>query len=177
MFATIFDTETTGLIINPARSLALQPEIISLAAQSFDTITGTKFTSYYNEFKPNKPVSQEITNITGFTNDHLNTRPYIGDHLDEIIAFLEKAELIIGQNIIFDQQMLELECKRYKRTIKWPKGLDLVENTIHLKGYRLNLTALHTELFGVGFESAHQADVDVDATYRCAVELFKRDLL
>jgi DNA polymerase III alpha subunit (gram-positive type) len=177
MRTVAFDTETTGLIINPARSLALQPEIISLAAQEFDLATGEKFASYYQEFKPTKPVSEEITKITGFTNDHLNTCPSISVHLNEITIFLERAQLLIGQNITFDKGMFELELKRYNKRIIWPKSLDLVENTIHLKGFRLNLTALHETLFGVGFESAHLASADVDATVRCAIELYRLKML
>jgi DNA polymerase III subunit alpha len=172
-----FDTETTGLIVNPGRSLALQPEIISLAAQEFDLATGERFESYYNEFKPGIPVSEEITRITGFTNEYLNTKPSIREHIDEIIVFLERTQLLIGQNITFDKAMFDLELRRYNRKIIWPKSLDLVENTIHLKGYRLNLTALHETLFGVGFESAHKADVDVNATVRCAIELYRLRML
>jgi DNA polymerase III epsilon subunit-like protein len=177
MRTVVFDTETTGLIINPARSLALQPEIISFAAQEFDLMTGEKFNSFYRIFKPTRPISEEITKITGFTNEQLAIEPPIKDSLDEITIMLEKANLLIGQNITFDKGMVELELKRYNKKILWPMSLDLVEHTIYLKGYRLSLTNLHLELFGVGFESAHQANVDVDATYRCAVELYKRGLL
>jgi len=177
MRAVVFDTETTGLIINPGRSLALQPEVISLAAQEFELTTGEKFSSFYRIFKPTRPISEEITKITGFTNEQLAIEPPIKDSLDEIIPILEKAQLLIGQNITFDKSMLELELRRYNKKIKWPMGLDLVEHTIYLKGYRLSLTNLHLELFGVVFESAHEADVDVQATYRCAVELYKRGLL
>jgi DNA polymerase III subunit alpha len=177
MKTVVFDTETTGLIINPARSLALQPEIISLAAQEFELETGEKFNSYYKEFKPIKPVSEEIKKITGITNEQLADKNSIRYHLDEIIIFLEKAQLLIGQNITFDKGMVDLELRRYDKRIIWPKSLDLVENTIHLKGYRLTLTNLHIELFGKGFEEAHLASADVEATYRCAVELYKRGML
>jgi hypothetical protein len=66
---------------------------------------------------------------------------------------------------------------RYNKRIKWPQVLDLVANTIHIKGYRLSLKNLHMELFGKEFESSHTADADVRATIRCAIELFKRGLL
>jgi DNA polymerase III epsilon subunit-like protein len=177
MRTVVFDTETTGLIINPARSLAMQPEIISLAAQEFELETGEKYSSFYRMFKPTRPISEEITKITGFTNEQLAIEPSIKDSLDEITIMLEKAQLLIGQNITFDKGMVELELRRCNKKIIWPMSLDLVEHTIYLKGYRLSLTNLHLELFGTTFESAHQANVDVDATYRCAVELYKRGLL
>lgn len=177
MIATVFDTETTGLIINPARKLDTQPEIISIAIQSVNLQTAEIFDPYYKIFKPSKSISEEITRITGFNNENLLEAPPITDFIDEIITKLETAKLIIGQNANFDQSMLELELMRYGKTIKWPKILDLVENTIHLKGYRLSLTNLHIELFGHTFDSAHRADVDVMITCKCAIELFKRGLL
>jgi DNA polymerase III epsilon subunit-like protein len=177
MIATIFDTETTGLIINPARRLGAQPEIISFASVTVSLDTGERSNIYYEIFKPTKPISQEISDITGFTNENIKDRPPIYQHIDDMLNILEKASLIIGQNITFDKSMFELECQRYNRKIKWPMSLDLVEHTIYLKGYRLSLTNLHLELFGVGFESAHRADIDVAATVRCAIEMFKRGML
>jgi DNA polymerase III epsilon subunit-like protein len=97
--------------------------------------------------------------------------------IDDILLCLEDSSLLIGQNVRYDMDMVELECRRYNKTIKWPPILDLIQNTIHLKGYRLSLTNLHIELFGSEFEGAHQASVDVAITCKCAIELFKRGLL
>jgi DNA polymerase III epsilon subunit-like protein len=177
MKATIFDTETTGLIVNPARKLDSQPEIISIAIQSVDLQAAEVYDTFYRIFKPNKPISEEITKITGFTNDSVSAAPPIKDHLDEIIQKLESANLLIGQNLAFDLDMVGLELERYDRTIKWPPVMDLVANTIHLRGYRLSLKNLHIELFGKEFEGAHRADVDVAMTVKCAMELFKRGML
>jgi DNA polymerase III alpha subunit (gram-positive type) len=177
MKATIFDTETTGLIINPARRLDTQPEIISIAIQSVDLQTEELFDKYYKVFKPIKSISEEITKITGFTNDSVSEAPPIKDYIDEIIHNLQAASLIIGQNIDFDMNMIRLECQRYNRVIKWPPVQDLVANTIYLKGYRLSLKNLHIELFGAEFTGAHQADVDVQMTIKCAIELYKRGQL
>jgi DNA polymerase III epsilon subunit-like protein len=177
MLATVFDTETTGLIVNPARKLDTQPEIISIAIQKIDMKELRIGTFYYKTFKPIKSIPSEITKITGFTDESVENCPSINEYLDEIIGTLEDSQLLIGQNIRFDMSMIELECRRYKRTIKWPRVMDLIENTIHLKGYRLSLTNLHIELFGKPFEGAHQADTDVLITCKCAIELFKRGLL
>lgn len=177
MLVTVFDTETTGLIDNPARRLALQPEIISLASVCVTLAEGEIFNEYYKLFKPKKPFGQDIVKITGLTNELLMNAPSIEDHLDEIIARLEDAPMIIGQNVQFDMNMIELECSRYGKTIKWPMRIDLVQHAIYLKGYRLTLTDLHMELFGTDFESAHQANVDVRITAKCAIEMYKRGML
>jgi DNA polymerase III epsilon subunit-like protein len=177
MQVVVFDTETTGLIINPARKLDTQPEIISISIQEAELQTAEVGEPYNKIFKPVKPITEEITRITGFTNESVSEAPPIKDNIDDIIARLENAPLLLGQNISFDMSLVELECMRYGKNIKWPKHLDLVENTIYLKGYRLSLTNLHIELFGAKFEGAHKADTDVQATIKCAIELFKRGLL
>jgi DNA polymerase III subunit epsilon len=175
--ATVFDTETTGLIINPARRLDTQPEIISMAIQSVNLVTGEIYDSYYKLFKPTRIITEDIVKITGINNDMVTGEPSIKDSLDDIIFKFETAELLIGQNIDFDMRMTELECTRYGKHVTWPKILDLVANTIHIKGYRLSLKNLHIELFGEEFKGAHQADVDVAMTIKCAVELYRRGLL
>jgi DNA polymerase III alpha subunit (gram-positive type) len=71
MIATVFDTETTGLIENPARKLDSQPEIISLAIQNVNLEEGQIYDTYYKEFKPLKPLSKNITDITKITNEQL----------------------------------------------------------------------------------------------------------
>jgi ATP-dependent DNA helicase DinG len=177
MMVTVFDTETTGLIDNPARKLDKQPEIISFASVTLDLATDFRSDVYYRIFKPTKPVSEEITRITGFRNIDLEDCNPIFHYIDEMLNILEKAPLLIGQNISFDKGMIELECKRYSRSIKWPKTMDLVENSIFTKGYRLSLTNLHMELFGHNFDSAHRADVDVLITAKCAIEMFRRGWL
>ena len=179
MIATVFDTETTGLIDNPARKLEKQPEIISFAAQTINLATGEYlYGNGYNTFiKPHNSISEEITKITGITNEQVKDMPNMYYFIDDILLCLEKSELLIGQNIRFDMDMVELECRRLGKTIKWPKTLDLIQHTIHLKGYRLSLTNLHLELFGMEFAGAHQANVDVAITCKCAIELYKRGLL
>jgi DNA polymerase III epsilon subunit-like protein len=179
MIATIFDTETTGLIDNPARKLEKQPEIISFSAQTVNLATGEYLNGDgYNTFiKPLGIITSEITKITGITNEQVKNMPNMYYFIDDIILCLEGSELLIGQNIRFDMDMVELECRRLNKTIKWPPHLDLIQNTVHLKGYRLSLTNLHMELFGVPFEGAHQARVDVEITCKCAIELYRRGML
>jgi DNA polymerase III epsilon subunit-like protein len=178
MIATVFDTETTGLIENPARKLDSQPEIISLAIQNVNLEEGQIYDTYYKEFRPIKPLSKQITEITKITNEQLANAESIEKQFHYIMHRFRCASLIIGQNVRFDMDMIELECRRYNYPPpRWPRILDLVQNTVHLKGYRLSLTNLHLELFGTAFESAHDAAVDCTATSKCAIELFKRGLL
>jgi DNA polymerase III epsilon subunit-like protein len=175
MKVTVFDTETTGLIINPARKLDAQPEIVSIAILKIDLYEAKMEDMYYKLFKPSKSIPQHAFKIHGISDEDVKNCPRIYHHLtDEIIPLFEESNLIIGQNINFDMSMVDLECKRYSRPIKWPKALDLVENSIFLQGYRLSLIDLHIELFGKEFEGAHKADTDVRITAKCAIEMYKR---
>src|SRR5580698_3463260 len=132
LMMVVFDTETSGLIENPARKLDSQPEIISIAIQSIDLEKAEIFDHYYCEFKPLKPISANITEITGITNERLEIAPSIESQLPYIIPRLRGAPVLIGQNIRFDMDMIELECRRYQYpSFKWPRILDLVQNTIH----------------------------------------------
>jgi DNA polymerase III epsilon subunit-like protein len=178
MIAVIFDTETTGLIENPARKLDAQPEIVSLAIQSVDLDEGKIDDLYYRLYKPTRPIPSNVTKIHGITNDDVKEADLIQEKLPLIVPKLCSAELLIGQNVRFDMDMMELECRRYDYPLpKWPKVLDLVENSIFIKGFRLSLTNLHIELFGAAFEGAHRADTDVQITARCAIEMRKRGWL
>ena len=68
--------------------------------------------------------------------------------------------------------------ERLGRTVRWPEKLYCtVEQTIHLKGARLDLMSLHEELLGAKFDNAHKADADVGALTRCLVEMYKRDMI
>lgn len=177
----VFDTETTGLISNHLIPLDKQPYIIEFYACKADPSTGEISAELDLLIKPPDRglVTPEITKITGLTYDeHLTNASPFAMHADQIAAFLESDDLIIGQNLSFDMEMVDIEFERLGRRIVWPKrGVCLVEQTIHTKGYRLNLNDLHETLFGEKFKGAHRAKVDVAATLRCAVELNKRGLI
>jgi DNA polymerase III epsilon subunit-like protein len=81
---------------------------------------------------------------------------------------------VIAHNLSYDRDMLNIEFQRLGHFIAWPPGLCTVEQSVHYKGYRLNLTGLHEYLFGQPFAGAHRARPDVEALTRCCVEMFKR---
>lgn len=177
MIAFIFDTETSGLIENRSIKLDKQPEIIEFYGALVDLTTGEIKAEIDELFKPTKRIEEIITKITTLTNDDLADKPPFSTHAMRIKSTLEEAPLVIAHNLSFDQEMVEIEMERLKKTIIWPAMLCTVEATLHLKGFRLKLSALHEYLFGQPFDGAHRARVDVDALIRCCVELVKRDEL
>lgn len=177
MKALIFDVETSGLIANRTIKLAKQPEIIEFAAELVDLATGEIYLKADYYIRPKEPISEEITKITGITNDELKDKPPFSLQGVLIQELIERAPLVIAHNLSFDQEMIDIELERLGQKVKWPRALCTVEQTVGLKGYRLTLSNLHELLFGVTFDGAHRADVDVAALVRCCIELYKRGVL
>lgn len=179
--ALLFDTETTGLIDNRTVKLEKQPEIIEYYGCIASLRSGEIVDELDVLIRPSRPevVTKEITRITGLTwDEHLHDKEPFAKQADKIFSQIQGAPIVIAHNLSFDKEMIDIESQRLNTKVKWPKRLlCTVEQTIHLKGFRLNLSNLHELLFGERFDGAHRAKVDVQALVRCAVELHKRELI
>jgi DNA polymerase III epsilon subunit family exonuclease len=181
----VFDTETTGLIENRIIKLDKQPDVIEFFGCDVDLDTGEVSNKLNLLIKPRKPLPTEpawgekktITEITGITNEMLNDAPHFKDVADVIFSRIENASEVVAHNAHFDQEMLNIEAERLQRVIKWPPVICSIEQTMHLKGKRLSLTALHEFLFKEKFADAHRAEHDVLALARCCTELRKRGII
>ena len=183
--ALVLDCETSGLPKNRTIKLDLQPSIIEFAAKLVNLKTGKVLKSYQTFIKPFKPLSdtpafgdkKTITQITGISNEMLKDAPSFKEVSKEIFTMIQKAPVVIAHNLSFDAEMLDIEAERLKYELKWPRKICTVEATIAMKGFRMNLTKLHLELFGKEFAGAHRAMGDVEALTPISVELFKRGML
>lgn len=173
----LFDTETTGLLDSHLIPLAKQPHIIEFYGCLADLSTGEIIGEIDHLIKPPVPISEEITRITGLTDEALKDSPPFAAVAGRIRAAIEDAPRVVAHNLSYDREMIDIEFERLEQKVKWPRLLCTVEATLHLKGFRLNLTGLHEHLFGEGFPSAHRARNDVQALLRCACELHRRDEL
>lgn len=172
----IFDTETTNLIHNSLQPLAKQPRIIELFAMVLDDEQDWKeVETFHSYFNPGVAIVPEVTKITGIDDARVRNEPSFIDKAHEVKDVFDNADVVVAHNLSYDTQVIDFEFARIQRAFIWPlRKVCTVEASEPLKGYRLNLNALHTELFGEGFESAHRAENDVRATARCYVELVKR---
>jgi DNA polymerase-3 subunit epsilon len=150
------------------------PEIIEIYAEMVDLANETSFTYLHHFIKPARPISEEITKITGIDNAMVANQPTFGVIAPIIIELIEKAPAVIAHNAHFDRECLDIEMQRVGLEIKWPRTICTVEQTVHLTGRRLTLSALHEHLFGERFADAHRASTDCKALIRCCRELFKR---
>jgi DNA polymerase III epsilon subunit-like protein len=150
------------------------PEIIEIYAEMVDLANDNSIAYLHHFIKPTRPISEEITRITGIDNATVDKQPGFRDIAPIIIELIEKAPSVIAHNAHFDCECLDIEASRIGLEIKWPRTICTVEQTVHLTGRRLTLSALHEHLFGERFADAHRAKTDCAALIRCARELFKR---
>lgn len=177
MIGLAFDTETTGLIYNATLPLVKQPEVIEFYGCLFDDRTGKIKEEVDLLIKPTiaKRITEETTSITGITNDLLEYAKSFKEQADRIAEIIGKGNFVTAHNLAYDLEMIQFEFKRVNKEFKKPKHqICTVEQTTHLRGIRLSLSALHEYLFGEKFEGAHRAKADVQAQVRCFMELKKR---
>jgi len=96
------DTETTGL--NHAEDRIIELGIVAFA---YDPVTAEiiRITDRYNGFEdPGHPLVQEITEITGITDEMVAGQTFDDDCVRELA---EKATLVIAHNSAFDRKFVE----------------------------------------------------------------------
>ncbi|MDT8376409.1 MAG: 3'-5' exonuclease [Mariprofundaceae bacterium] len=98
----VIDTETTGLDTAGDRIIEL-----GFVAFEYDASTGAIYRTLhtYDGFEdPGEPLTEIVRQITGITDEMLK-----GEKLDsdEIMAWFEKADIVIAHNAAFDRQMIE----------------------------------------------------------------------
>lgn len=189
MQALIFDTETTGLIDNHTVSIDKQPYIIEFCGQLVDLERDELIQEFQTLVKPidkdgnrvklplNVKGNKGIADLTGITEQMLDDAPPLKDAIADIIALVNNATVVIAHNAAFDVEMCNVEFERHGFTLKWPRVICTVEQTMHLRGHRLTLSKLYAMLFNGETFEAHRAINDVQALRRVCVELFKRGML
>ena len=176
MRITFFDTETTGLIDNHLRTLDKQPYIFEFFGLTTDG-DGNELEVTHLWAKPPVAISQQVTKITGITDDDLADKPPFRDIASQIKGVIESSDMVVAHNATYDRDVTNFEMQRIGMTVNWPKIICTVELTEWLKGYRLKLEQLHEYLFEKKFDHAHSADADVRAMARCYFELQRRELI
>ena len=113
----------------------------------------------------------------------------IGVALVEFLDAYHQCRFLIAHNIGFDLPVISAELHRRGVTLRGEVRqfctmtsttslLQLPNPNAYYGGYKWpKLIELHEWLFGVGFDGAHDAMADLDATTRCFMELRKRGLI
>ncbi|MFY0652199.1 MAG: DNA polymerase III subunit alpha [Cyclobacteriaceae bacterium] len=178
----IFDTETTGLPKNynaPLTDFDNWPRMVQIAWQ-LHANDGSLIAAENYIVKPEGYTipfnAQKIHGIsTARAEQDGHDLKFV---LEEFQKDVDRAEATIGHNIEFDNNIVGCEYLRKSMTniLEDKNCIDTKEEATEytaLPGGRggkfkwPTLTELHTKLFGVPFDEAHDAAYDVDATTKC----------
>jgi DNA polymerase III subunit epsilon len=100
----VLDTETTGLEAHLGHRLVEIGAVEMIGRRP----TGNHFHTYLN---PQRSIDEEASKVTGIKDEHLVDKPLFIEKVDEFLAFIRGAELII-HNAAFDVGFLNAELKR-----------------------------------------------------------------
>jgi DNA polymerase-3 subunit epsilon len=100
----VLDTETTGLEVRQGHRL-IEIACVEMVERR---LTGRHYQTYLN---PDRAIDEGARQVTGIEDDFLLDKPRFGDVVDEFLAFIDGAELII-HNASFDVGFLDAELAR-----------------------------------------------------------------
>jgi DNA polymerase III epsilon subunit family exonuclease len=158
----VFDLETTGLDVanNGITEIGAVKIIDGKITEEFTTLV-----------KPDYPITEENTAITGITEEMVKDSPKIGAVLPDFMKFIEGA-ILVAQNSDFDMKFVKRFAGAEEYEVK-NKVLDTLElaraHLPMLKKHDLHTLAEH---FGIIFNH-HRALSDSYATAEIFIELMK----
>lgn len=185
-----FDTETTGLPKRwgvPVTETDNWPRMVQLAWIMCDG-NGNRLESRNAIVKPEGyTIPEEVSKLHGITTAMaLEKGAPLREVLEDFAEQVEKANVLVGHNISFDECIVGAEFERMRMMTSLflkPKCCTMNGSMGYCKlpgkqGFkRPKLSELHQVLFGEGFDNAHNAMADVEATARCFWELKKRGVI
>ncbi len=165
----VVDIETTGLNATPVGGR--MDAILEIGAYKVkDGNICESFTTFVN---PERKISDEITKLTGITDEMVADAPTSAQVMPDLYKFMY-GSIIVGHNIInFDFNFLEHYCAEegYILDRKMIDTVDLARGLIFgLPNYKLNTLADH---FGITFNH-HRAIDDALVTAKIFIRLIKQ---
>jgi DNA polymerase-3 subunit epsilon len=104
MRQVVLDTETTGLEVRQGHRL-IEIACVEMVERR---PTGRHYQTYLN---PDRAIDEGARQVTGIEDEFLLDKPRFGEVVDEFLAFIDGAELII-HNASFDVGFLDAELSR-----------------------------------------------------------------
>ena len=188
----VFDTETNGLPKawgNPMTDVDNWPRVVQLAWALFHN-DGTLANASVIIIQPNGwDIPEQASNVHGITTERAMAEGIpLHQALAAFLAVYERATVLVAHNIAFDYPVLGAEMLRtgIRASRKVDRHVCTMKATTNFcsipqangRGFKWpKLIELHEKLFGVGFDGAHDAMVDVEACGRCYFELIKRNII
>jgi len=156
----VYDLETTGLI-EVKNKQQIFPEILQISIRDYDS----DMLIYNNYVKPNKKITEEITKITGITNDMVKSSPDLTTTkkwLQSQLRNIEDMRMIAHNGNRFDKLVLE-NYKMISKNIKinYTDTMSLIPLHTKQKVESRKLASLYTQIMGCKMKNAHNALYDV----------------
>lgn len=149
------DLETTGL--NPS-----DEEIIEFAAVR--VVNGRVADTFSSLANPRREISEEITKITGITNEMLKDVPDVADVLKDFLAFVGDS-VVVGHNVNFDINFIYDSCERHGLGTFSNNFVDTMrisrKCTVGARNHKLDTLLKH---YGIVNDNAHRALSDALCT-------------
>ena len=98
---TVIDLETTGL--NAKRN-----SITEITAIQY--VNGVAQGVFSTLVQPKEPIPYEVESLTGISNEMVANAPPLMMVLNDLLAFIGSAPLLVGHNVSFDIQFLREKC-------------------------------------------------------------------
>lgn len=196
MIITVFDTETTGLVMFPVEETNLDklPYIIQLSFIQYDCDKHIILKTYNKYIKMKKEMifDEKVITLTGITENVCSEKGIdIVNSLQELFIACSQSQMIISHNASFDVKMVKIEIMRNNVSDVLlneftQKMYCTMKNTIHLcnlmkprkdnpmKTYKKfpTLCELHEKLFSEKPEILHNSIADVIVCLRCFLKIY-----
>jgi DNA polymerase-3 subunit epsilon len=104
MRQVVLDTETTGLEVRQGHRL-VEIACVEMVGRR---LTGRYWQTYLN---PERAMDEGASQVTGIRDEHLVDKPLFADKVEEFLAFVDGAELVI-HNASFDVGFIDAELAR-----------------------------------------------------------------
>ncbi len=151
-----------GLVKHPDAPLSKQPRIIEFGAAALDA-QGKVKSKFKQLINPGEPITDEITRITGISNDDVHSAPSFDKAWPKILAFIKSAKAMLAHNEPFDHAIIDYELKRAGKTFKWPSAFCTIGLYREQWGRDMKLTELYANIVGRELDQKHRALSDVEA--------------
>ncbi len=189
----IFDTETTGLPLDnnaPLTDFNNWPRMVQLVWQIHDE-KGNFIKAENHIIKPEGFIIPiKVSMVHGITQEHaMNVGEDLGHVLDIFAEALKTVNYVVGHNVRFDLNIVGCEYLRIKGVNPLESKLMIDTCTEKTADYcqlgggpgrkfkKPKLAEIHQLLFNEGFDMAHNASADVEATARVFLELVRINVI
>ena len=174
--AVIWDTETTSLT----------GVMVSIALELVNLETGELIDSYYQVMNPEEKITEEAFKVHKITQKETEKYHTLPAYWERISSFFDDADVMVGQNLGFDIEVLERHTSKYDlmRPNYTPviDTMPLISKHIGLKtsnNRKKNPNLLElVEYFNITLPEGdfHNAQVDVEMTRKVFLSFLKMDL-